>query len=136
MENIVFMSIKEQHIKRILEKTKNHEFRNRISKEKVDYIFVYVPTPIKELKYILKVKEIVGFPNQIEVDGYGNEKFNAGKGSKYAYPIENMYEINNPIELKELKGKFNFTAPQSFAYGKKYKELLTYIDKNGIKKIY
>lgn len=65
MENIVFMSIKEQHIKRILNKSKNHEFRTRIPKEKVDYIWVYVPTPIKELKYILKVKEPISTPNRI-----------------------------------------------------------------------
>ena len=66
---------------RVLNKTKNHEFRTRIPNKNVDYIFVYIPVPIKELKY-------------------------------------------------------NFTAPQSFAYGEKYKELLEYIDKSGITKLY
>ena len=136
MENIVFMSIKEQHIERILKKSKNHEFRNRIPKENVNYIIVYVPTPIKEIKYVLKVKNIISRPDKIEIDGYGNEKFNIDKGTKYAYPIESVYKINEPISLKKLKDKFNFTAPQSFAYGKKYNELVSYIHQVGVTQIY
>ncbi len=136
MENIVFMSIKEQHINRILKKSKNHEFRTRIPKEKVDYILVYVPTPIKKLKYLLKVKDIISIPDKIEIDGYGNDKFNSEKGSKYAYPIESVYKINKTIRLEELKERYNFTAPQSFAYGNKYKELVLDIKKIGFTKIY
>lgn len=136
MENIVFMSIKEQHIKRILNKSKNHEFRTRIPEEKVDYIWVYVPTPIKELKYILKVKEPISTPNRIIVDGFGNNKFNEKTGTKYAFPIENMYVINQPISLNELIKKYQFTAPQSFAYGRKYKELIMNVEKIGMKQIF
>ena len=57
MKNAVFMSIKEIHINRILSKIKNHEFRTKKPKKSFDYIIVYVPTPLKELKYILKVKQ-------------------------------------------------------------------------------
>ncbi len=136
MENIVFMSIKEQYVKRILNKSKNHEFRTRIPKEKVDYIWVYVPTPIKELKYILKVKEPISTPNKIMVDGFGNDEFNVETGTKYAFPIENMYEINESISLNELIKKFKFTAPQSFAYGRKYKKLIMNVEKIGMKQIF
>ena len=55
MKNAVFMSIKEIHINRILSKIKNHEFRTKKPKNDFDYIIVYVPTPIKELKYVLRV---------------------------------------------------------------------------------
>ena len=136
MKNSIFMSIKEEHIERIVKRSKNHEFRNRIPKKEVEYIIVYVPTPVKELKYILKVKEPVKVPNKIEIEGIGNQKFNAGKGSKYAYPIENVYKINEILDLCELKNKYNFTAPQSFAYGEKYKEILKFIEKVGTTKIY
>ncbi len=105
MRNAVFMSIKEIHINRILTKIKNHEFRTKKPKKDFDYIIVYVPTPIKELKYILKVKQPVASPNKIIIDGYGNKEF-------------------------------NFTAPQSFAYEEKYKELLEYIDKVETTKLY
>lgn len=136
MENIIFMSIKEQHINRILNKTKNHELRTRIPNKNVDYIFVYIPVPIKELKYILKVDRPIKTPNKIAIDGIGNKEFNETTKEKYAYPIKNLYIINNPIKLNCLREKYNFTAPQSFTYGEKYKELLDYIDKSGITKLY
>lgn len=136
MENLVFMSIKKQPIENILSKCKNHEFRTRIPNKKIDYIIVYVPTPIKELKYILKVKNPIKTPNQIKIEGIGNKEFNITKEVKYAYPIENVYELNVALKLKDLKDKFNFTAPQSFAYGEKYKDLLEYIKKVGITKLY
>ena len=136
MENVIFMSIKEEHVERILKKIKNHEFRTRIPIQKVDYIFVYIPTPIKELKYILKVDLPVVTPNKIKVEGYGNERFNKEVNKKYAYPIKSVYKINKPLSLNFLKQNFNFTAPQSFAYGNKYQELLEYIGQIGIEKIY
>lgn len=136
MDNSVFMSIKEIHINRILQRIKNHEFRTKKPKNKVEYIIVYVPTPLKELKYILKVKEPIASPNKILIDGFGNQKFNEENKEKYAYPIENVFEINKPIKLDELRSKFNFTAPQSFAYGEKYKKLLDYIEEVGISKLY
>ena len=55
MEKSVFMSIKEIHINRILKRVKNHEFRTKKPKKDFEYIIVYVPTPLKELKYVLKV---------------------------------------------------------------------------------
>lgn len=135
-DNIVFMSIKEQHINRIISKTKNHEFRNVKPTRSFRYIFVYVPVPVKELKYILKVKQPVVSPNKINYDGIGNKEFNSEQKTKYAYPIENLFLINNPIQLDELKEKFDFTAPQSFAYGNKYEKLVMYVKQNGITKIY
>lgn len=136
MTSVVFMSIKEIHMNRILSKIKNHEFRTKKPKNNFDYIIVYVPTPIKELKYILKVKQPVASPNKISINEYGNKEFNNVSTEKYAYPIESVYEINKPIKLDILKQEFNFTALQSFAYGEKYKELLDYIDKVGITKLY
>lgn len=136
MTSAVFMSIKEIHMNRILSKIKNHEFRTKKPKKDFDYIIVYVPTPIKELKYVLKVEQPVDTPNKISIDGYGNKEFNNASTEKYAYPIESVYEINKPIKIDILKQEFNFTAPQSFAYGEKYQKLLEYIDKVGITKLY
>ena len=136
MTSAVFMSIKEIHMNRILNKIKNHEFRTKKPKKDFDYIIVYVPIPIKELKYVLKVKQPVATPNKINIDGYGNKEFNNTRTEKYAYPIENVYEINKPLKLDNLKQIFNFTAPQSFAYGEKYQKLLEYIDKVVITKLY
>lgn len=136
MTSVVFMSIKEIHMNRILCKIKNHEFRTKKPKKDFNYIIVYVPTPIKELKYVLKVKQPVASPSKISIDGYGNKDFNNTNTEKYAYPIESVYEINKPVKLDILKSEYNFTAPQSFAYGEKYQKLLEYIDKVGITKLY
>lgn len=135
-DNIVFMSIKEQHINRIVSRTKNHEFRNIKPIKDFDYIFVYIPVPIKELKYILKVKKPIKTPNKIDIDGIGNKEFNEELKTKYAYPIESLFVINTPIQLNELKEKFDFTAPQSFAYGNKYEKLVMYVKQKGITKIF
>lgn len=136
INNSVFMSIKEIHMKRILNKSKNHEFRTKKPKKEFEYIIVYVPVPVKELKYILKVDFPIVTPNKILIDGYGNSEFNKETNEKYAYPIKRAYELNSPIKLEYLKEKFGFTAPQSFAYGEKYEELLEYIKIKGITKIY
>ena len=136
MINTVFMSIKEIHINRILSKIKNHEFRTKKPKKYFDYIIVYVPTPIKELKYVLKVKHPIASPDKIMIDGYGNKDFNNTNIEKYAYPIENVYKINKPIKLDILKQEFDFTPPQSFTYGEKHQKLLEYIDKVGTTKLY
>jgi len=134
--NIAYMSIKEIHINRIVNKQKNHEFRNYIPKNKIDKIFVYVPTPVKQLKYILEVASQVKAPQKIDEDGIGNKEFNLGSKCKYAYPINHVYEIENPIMLEELKNKFGFTAPQAFAYASKYQELTELISSSKIKLLY
>ena len=90
----------------------------------------------KNSDLILKVKEPITTPNKILIDGYGNQKFNEESKEKYAYPIDNVYEIKQPIKLDELREKFNFTAPQSFAYGEKYQSLLKHIRDVGVNKIY
>ena len=41
---------------------------------------------------------------------------------KYAYPIENVFEINIPLKLNKLREMFGFVAPQSFAYGEIYRK--------------
>lgn len=134
--NIAYMSIKEIHMNRILNRTKNHEFRNYIPKKKIAKIFVYVPTPVKQLKYILEVDSQVKVPQKIDENGIGNKEFNLGIKCKFAYPIKHVYEIVNPINLEELKTKFGFTAPQAFAYASKYEKLTELINAAKYKIIY
>ena len=137
MKNLVFMSIKQIHIDRILSKLKNHEFRTKKPKQKIKYIAVYVPSPLKELKYILKVREPISTPDKILIDGYGNQSFNKESKEKYAYPIENVYEINKQITLKDLRGKIQFHSTTiDFRMVERYPELVDYIEKIGFTKLY
>ena len=123
IENSIYLSIHVGPTNRIVSGIKNHEFRNYIPKKEFEYIFVYVTVPVKELKYIIKVGDIVEKNSKIKYEGDGNTEFNKGLMTKFAYEILEVYELEKPIPLKELKEKYNFNPPQAFAYGDKYKEL-------------
>ena len=125
----IFISIKPEHIERIISGIKNHEFRKYIPKKSFDKIYVYVSYPVCSLKYILTIDKIIEYPNKIDEEGYGNIDFNNGlKQSKYAYHISKIEEFK-PIDLRALKTKFNFNPPQAYAYDTKYPDLVECIKK-------
>ncbi len=123
IENLIYLSIHIGPVSKIITGLKTHEFRNYIPKKEFEYIFVYVTVPIKELKYIIKVGEIVEENSKIKYEGDGNAEFNKGLITKFAYEILEVYELEKPIPLQTLKEKYKFNPPQAFAYGNKYKEL-------------
>lgn len=122
MKNFIFLSIHEEHVKNIVSGLKNYEFRNFIPKKTFNSVIVYTTSPVKEIRYIIKVGEIVNYPEKITEDGIGNKEFNNGDFYKHAYAIKEVQEIS-PIKLKELKEKYSFIPPQAFSYGDKYPEL-------------
>lgn len=91
MRKAIYVSINATAIEKIIHKKKNHEFRNYIPKKEFDTLYVYTTTPKKELKYLLKIGQIVKYPDQILVKGDGNLEFNNGKKAKFAYRIDNIY---------------------------------------------
>ncbi len=127
MSNAIFVSINAEATRKILSEEKNHEFRNYIPKQKFDFLFVYVTLPVSKLKYIIEINKIIQYPNKIEYVGNGNDLFNNGMKTKYAYEIKRVYKLDNPIALKDLKEKFKFNPPQSFAYASCYEGLANYI---------
>lgn len=128
MKKGIFLSIKPEFTKKIELGEKNYEFRKYIPKEEINILYVYETVPTCSLKYILTIDKIIEYPNKILEKGYGNEDFNNGlKKSKYAYHILKVEKIDNPIPLKELKSKFGFVAPQSYAYDTRYPELVNHV---------
>ena len=67
------------------------------------------------------------YPEQIKYSGDGNDIFNNGKKSKYAYEIGEVYQLSNPVSLNALKNVYGFNPPQSFAYDDCYEKLTEYI---------
>ena len=122
----IYISIKPIHLNRIVEGTKNYEFRNYIPKKEFDTLYVYESYPISSLKYIIKIDKIVKAPNKIDNEGIGNIEFNQGDKTKYAYHIDKIYKIK-PINLKTLKEKYHFTPPQGYAYDTRYENLTNYL---------
>lgn len=125
----IYISIKPQYTKLIVSAKKNHEFRSYIPKQDFDTLFVYESSPVSALKYIIKIKEIILHPKQIEISGIGNEDFNQGiKTGKYAYRIKEVYELKLSLSLKDLKKNYGFSPPQAFAYASRYPCLSDYLE--------
>lgn len=129
MNDGIYVSIKPDPIHKIVQGIKDHEFRNYVPKEDFKFLYVYVSAPQSELRYVIEIGKIVQYPDKLEKNGDGNQEFNKGKKSKFAYSILKVYELVNPIPLKELKERFSFVPPQAFSYSKTFQELTDYIEK-------
>ncbi len=123
MSRAIYVSINTNAVEKIINKIKNHEFRNYIPKRDFDTLYVYTTSPKSELRYLLKIEKIIESPEQITIQGDGNLEFNMGQKAKFAYKIKDIYELENSISLKILKEEYGFTPPQSYAYDDRYPEL-------------
>lgn len=120
MSKAIYVSIKTKPVEKIVNKLKNHEFRNYIPKRDFDTLYVYVTVPIKTLLYVIKINNVISYPNKIDEFGYGNKEFNDGSTTKFAYEIGLIYKLEEGITLKDLKSKYKFTPPQSYSYDETY----------------
>lgn len=131
MLNSIILSIKPKYCKLILRREKVFEFRNFKPKKFSLYFWVYESNPTKQIKYLMKIKEPVVFPDKLGGDGYGNHRFNSGEmKAKYAYEIEELYSIEKPLDMIILKEAYRFTPPQSYTYLQNNVELFSYIRGN------
>lgn len=81
---------------------KSHEFRNYKILSTVSRIWIYVTSPICELRYMAVIGPAKQ-PGEIDNSGVGNRAFNAGTGSKFAYELLQVYQLNNPVSLATMK---------------------------------
>lgn len=119
----IYISINPLAVKNIAEGLKNHEFRNYKPKRIFNYLYVYITNPVCELKYIYEIDSIVKYPDKITKPGIGNEEFNGGNKTLFAYSIKKVYRLSKPIPLQQLKDQYNFTPPQAFSYSQTYLSL-------------
>jgi len=117
MKTELIYSLKPIYANLILNKQKNYEFRRVKPKNLPNRIWFYVSSPESKLMYMAEVGEIIEYPSKIK----GLEE------DEFAYPILHFFKIKEPISLAELKNKFGFSAPQSFAYLSKCKKLQNYL---------
>lgn len=130
ISSIILLSIKPQFVELIANKEKNYEFRRYKPSRDVSTIVVYTSSPVKEIRYILDIDDIVEYPQQIDESGIGNSDFNEGKKkSRYAYRIKAVYELEKSVSLSVLKDKFGFYPPQRYIYGNSITELIEFIFK-------
>lgn len=82
---------------------KSHEFRNYKILSTVSRIWIYVTSPICELRYMAVIGPAKQ-PGEIDDNGgVGNREFNAGTASKFAYELLQVYQLNNPVSLATMK---------------------------------
>ncbi|KAI2628847.1 hypothetical protein GGR54DRAFT_589033 [Hypoxylon sp. NC1633] len=114
----IMVSLHPGPLARILDGTKNHEFRSWCLPDSVTRVWIYSTRPHSELKYMFTLGP-PKHPGEIQdEDGIGNAEFNQGatKG-KYAYEILQVYELNNPVSLAEMREKgWVKEPPQKFKY--------------------
>ncbi|RYP46364.1 hypothetical protein DL768_007427 [Monosporascus sp. mg162] len=114
----IMVSLHPEHLAKIVDGTKNHEFRPWKIPAEVSRVWLYATKPFSELRYMCifgPPKE----PGQVEDEkGVGNKAFNQGKTiSKYAHEILQVYELNNPVSLQEMIRKgWVKGAPQKYNY--------------------
>ncbi|MEK4090853.1 MULTISPECIES: hypothetical protein [unclassified Viridibacillus] len=135
----ILTSIYEKYCNRIETTNKNFEFRNfKIVSDKGYFIiWIYVPNPIKEIRYKMTVKNpICEFNSDVQYNE-GNEKFIEimENGRKFAYEIIALEKIEEPIPLANMK-KLNVNAPQNFAYIDNYPQLKVELKKARTRKIF
>ena len=76
-------------------------------------------SPDQTLRYIATISHGKR-PGEIQpalLDGIGNAEFNAGKKDEgFAYEIEELYELKEPLSLKAMQERYGATFPQRFSY--------------------
>ncbi|KAK7054267.1 hypothetical protein R3P38DRAFT_3171879 [Favolaschia claudopus] len=115
----ILISIMPLYMNRIVERTKDHEFRGYLIPKAVSRMWLYVSSPEQTLKYIAVVSH-GKCPGEIEnQDGIGNADFNAGAGvacRAYAYEIRELYELLEPLPLKQMQSQYGVSFPQRYTY--------------------
>ncbi|TLD33193.1 hypothetical protein PspLS_00993 [Pyricularia sp. CBS 133598] len=91
-------------VKEIVDGIRNHDFRTAKLPRSVHRLWIYVARPACELRYMATIGE-PHEPGEIDSKtGLGNAEFNEGKTSaKWAYELEQVYVLNNPVSLERMK---------------------------------
>lgn len=114
----IILSVHPEQADQIEGGIKTHEFRDYRIPQTVGRIWIYITRPVCALKYMATISGAKE-PGQIshEDQGVGNEEFNEGKISKFAYELKQVYELNDPVSLARMKENgWVEEAPAKYVY--------------------
>ncbi|KAI1805326.1 hypothetical protein F4811DRAFT_516010 [Daldinia bambusicola] len=114
----IMVSLHPEPLRDIINGTKNHEFRVWEIPPTVTRVWIYSTRPFSELKYMCTLGP-PKLPGEIQDNkGVGNVEFNQGKtAAKYAYEVLQVYELNDPVSLEEMKKRgWVKSAPQKYVW--------------------
>lgn len=118
----LLLSIKPEHVARILDRSKKYEFRKTVCRKPVDRIVVYCTSPVKKVVAEARVSDIiVDKPERVwnltcNASGITKDFFDSyfrDADLAVAYHLDNIEEYASPKQLSDIGIK---NAPQSFLY--------------------
>lgn len=132
----VILAIKPMYSALIQTREKNHEFREYKLRPDVMRLWLYESAPTCAITYAFPsrhqrylqprtyticrhVVETISpkTPGDIrDSSGTGNDAFDAGEGSRYAYPIRALYRLNEPLKRQQLQNAYGMKSPRGFCY--------------------
>lgn len=123
----LILSLKPCYADLVFQKLKTAELRRRIAPHIEDRdVFVYVSSPTMALRGGFRVGDFwKGTPQKIwsmvenlaHVEKQDFDSYFEGKTVAYAFEITEVWEVQKPIPLSELRNEIpNFTVPQSWRY--------------------
>lgn len=100
----VIISADFDEVKRITDGACTHIFRDLRIPRQVVRVWIYTTAPVCQLEYMAAISEWK-MPGDIKTNdtGVGTVQFNANAGTKYAYELLQVYELNNPVSLQRMK---------------------------------
>jgi len=99
----IFISIHPSSIEKIVNQTKDHEFRAYKFPPTVRRVWIYETRPSCILRYMAVISDAKQPGEILDESGFENDKFNAKpKGRNFAYEILALYELSSPRTLEEL----------------------------------
>ncbi|WP_313064778.1 helix-turn-helix domain-containing protein [Pseudomonas sp.] len=125
----LIISIHPRYSEKILEGKKTVELRRRfpVSTARGTKIYIYSTSPVMAIVGCAEISGVTKLPIQNMWKKYSKsafikkqdfEMYFEGLSEGFALELTNVQTFENPMNLKELKERFNFTPPQSFIYAK------------------
>ncbi len=125
----LIISIHPRYSEKILAGQKTVELRRRfpLSTAKGTKIYIYSTSPVRAIVGSAEIAEIIKLPIKTIWKKYSKcafikkqdfEAYFEGLSEGFALELKNAQTFDKPIELVELRERFNFTPPQSFIYAK------------------
>lgn len=108
-----FVSIRPQDVTKIVDLTKDHEFRHQMIPETVSRIWIYETYPTRTLKYMAAISAAKRPGEIVNESGVGNAEFNA-KGpdcGEFAWEILELYELADPLPWATIASNEWLSAP-------------------------
>ncbi|KAJ0416718.1 PUA-like domain-containing protein [Aspergillus carlsbadensis] len=118
------LSMKDPYMDQIISGKKNYEFRKYHLDSSVKRIWFYRTAPHSSVTHVCETRPAMtrnAGDSPLDKEGLGNAEFNTHakdwEGYDFAYKIDTVYELREPISLQELKEKHGFkSAPRGGVY--------------------